>query len=149
METHTPIKRSKALVQLSREHHFGLLQAWQIRHDLTIDVPAELISRYVIDYFEKDLRGHFRKEEEYLFSKLPAGDPLREQAEKEHKQLYALVDTIIQNRTDKELLLQFAGFLSEHIRFEERVLFNHLQEIMTEEALEKLLLEMDVDGNVR
>lgn len=147
METHTPIKRSKALVQLSREHHFGLLQAWQIRHDLTIDVPAELISRYVIDYFEKDLRGHFRKEEEYLFSKLPAGDPLREQAEKEHKQLYALVDTIIQNRTDKELLLQFAGLLSEHIRFEERVLFNHLQEIMTEEALEKLLLEMDGEGN--
>jgi iron-sulfur cluster repair protein YtfE (RIC family) len=147
METHTPIKRSKAFVQFSREHHFGLLQAWQIRHDLAIEVPAELISRYVLDFFEKDLRGHFKKEEDHLFGKLPAGDPLREQAEKEHKQLYALVDTILQNRSDKELLLQFAGLLSAHIRFEERILFNHLQEIMTEEALERLLLEMDAEDS--
>lgn len=147
METHKPIKRSKAFVQFSREHHFGLLQVWQIRHDFGIDVPVELISRYVLDFFEKDLRGHFKKEEDYLFSKLPVGDPLREQAENEHRQLYRLVDSISQNRSDKELLLHFADLLGAHIRFEERVLFNHLQEIMPEEELEKLLGEMEIDGN--
>lgn len=143
METHKPIKRSKAFVQFSKEHHFGLLQVWQIRQDLTNEVPAELISRYVLDFFNKDLRDHFKKEEDYLFRKLPVGDLLREQAEKEHRQLYTLIDSISQNRTDKQLLLQFAGFLESHIRFEERILFNHLQETMTEEELKRLLLEMD------
>jgi iron-sulfur cluster repair protein YtfE (RIC family) len=143
MEVHKPIKRSKAFVQFSKEHHFGLLQVWQIRHDISINVPEELISRYVLDFFNKDLRQHFKKEEDYLFSKLPAGDLLRVQAETEHGQLYLLIDSLTKDRTSKELLHQFANLLEAHIRFEERVLFNHLQDTMTPDELERLLQEMD------
>lgn len=146
METHKPIKRSKAFVQFSKEHHFGLLQVWQIRQDITNDVDAVLISRYVLDFFNKDLRGHFKKEEDHLFSRLPVGDLLREQAEDEHSQLYSLIETISQHRDDKQLLQQFADLLEKHIRFEERVLFNHLQDTMSAEALERLLQEMEA-GN--
>lgn len=145
METHKPIKRNKAFVQFSREHHFGLLQVWQIRQDITNGIDAQLISKYTLDFFEKDLRGHFKREEDLLFSKLPVGDLLREQAEKEHSQLYQLIDNISQNRSDSQLLNQFAGLLEAHIRFEERILFNHLQEVMGEEELERLLVE--VEGN--
>ena len=143
MEAHKPIKRSKAFVQFSREHHFGLLQVWQIRQDITNGIDVQLISRYTLDFFNKDLRGHFKREEDLLFSKLPAGDLLREQAEKEHSQLYQLIDSISQNRSDGQLLQQFAGSLEAHIRFEERVLFNHLQDIMGEEELERLLVEVE------
>lgn len=146
MQTHKPIKRSKAFVQFSKEHHFGLLQVWQIRQDITNEVDAVLISRYVLDFFNKDLRGHFKKEEDYLFSQLPVGDLLREQAENEHSELYSLIEMITQKRSDKQLLQQFANLLEKHIRFEERVLFNHLQDTMSAEALEQLLQEMET-GN--
>jgi hemerythrin superfamily protein len=143
METHKPIKRSKAFVQFSREHHFGLLQVWQIRQDLANGVDAQLISKYTLEFFDKDLRGHFKREEAFLFSKLPVGDLLCEQAEKEHNQLCQLIDDISQNRSDNHLLQQFAGLLAAHIRFEERILFNHLQEIMGEEELERVIQEME------
>ena len=145
METHKPIKRSKAFVQFSREHHFGLLQVWQIRQDIANGIDTQLISKHTLDFFNKDLRGHFKREEDHLFSKLPAADPLREQAEKEHSQLYQLIDNISQNKSDKQLLTQFAGLLGSHIRFEERILFNHLQEVMGEEELERLLVEVEGD----
>jgi iron-sulfur cluster repair protein YtfE (RIC family) len=143
METPKPIQRSKAFVQFSREHHFGLLQVWQIRQDIANGIDARLISKYALEFFEKDLRGHFKREEDFLFSKLPVGDLLREQAENEHKQLYQLIDNISQNRSDSQLLQEFAGVLEAHIRFEERILFNNLQEIMGEDALERLLVEVE------
>jgi hemerythrin-like domain-containing protein len=142
METHKPIKRNKAFVQFSIEHHFGLLQVWQIRQDLANGIDAQLISKHTLEFFDKGLRVHFKREEAFLFSKLPVGDLLREQAENEHKQLYQLIDNISKNRGDGQLLQQFAGLLEAHIRFEERVLFNHLQEVMGEEELERLLVEV-------
>ena len=143
MEAHKPIKRSKAFVQFSREHHFGLLQVWQIRQDITNGVDGQLISKHTLEFFNKDLRGHFKREEDFLFSKLPVGDLLREQAEKEHSQLYQLIDCIAQDRINKKLLQHFAGILESHIRFEERILFNHLQDTMGEEELERLIQEME------
>jgi iron-sulfur cluster repair protein YtfE (RIC family) len=143
MEAHKPIKRSKAFVQFSREHHFGLLQVWQIRQDIANGVDAQLISKYTLEFFNKDLRGHFKREEDFLFSKLPIGDFLRGQAEKEHSQLYQLIDNIAQERSDIRLLTQFAGLLESHIRFEERMLFNHLQDTMGEDELERLIDEME------
>lgn len=68
---------------------------------------------------------------------------VREQAENEHIQLYQLIDSISENRNDIQLLQQFAGLLEKHIRFEERILFNHLQDIMGEEELERLIREME------
>lgn len=145
METHKPIKRSKAFVQFSREHHFGLLQVWQIRQDIANGIDTQLISKHTLDFFNKDLRAHFKREEDHLFSKLPAGDLLREQAEKEHSQLYQLIDNISQNKSDNQLLTQFANLLEAHIRFEERILFNHLQETMGEEELVRLLVDVEGD----
>ena len=71
------------------------------------------------------------------------GDLLREQAEKEHSQLYQLIDCIAQDRSNKKLLQHFEGILEAHIRFEERILFNHLQDTMGEEELERLIQEME------
>lgn len=140
MENPKPIKRSKAFVQLSKDHHFGLLLVWRIRQDLTKGTNGEEISRYVIDFYKDDLAQHFREEEEYLFSKLPVGDPLREQAEGEHRAIYNLIESIRLHHSDTALLRQFGDLLEAHIRFEERTLFNHLQEHMSPEDQEQLLL---------
>jgi iron-sulfur cluster repair protein YtfE (RIC family) len=127
MKDHTPIKRHQALVSFSKEHHYGLLLVWKIRQGLRNAVSAERIGKYVLFFFNEDLKTHFNEEEQLLFSKLPVDDTLRLQAEAEHKEVYRLIQAISETTKDEHLLRQFADTLEKHIRFEERILFNHLQ----------------------
>ncbi|MEO7264463.1 MAG: hemerythrin domain-containing protein [Ferruginibacter sp.] len=134
----TPIKRSQALIQFSREHHFGLLLVWKIRQGLKNNTESSRISSYAIFFFENELTAHFKEEEKDLFVKLPADDLLRLQAFAEHEKIYSLIDGIQKDKENINLLKEFADTLDSHIRFEERTLFNHLQQHLSEEALKKL-----------
>jgi hemerythrin-like domain-containing protein len=61
---------------------------------------------------------------------------LRKHAETDHQTTYKLVAAINNNKNNKILLIQLAEELEKHIRFEERVLFNHVQNNITAEELE-------------
>lgn len=137
-DTTTPIKRSQALIQFSREHHFGLLLVWKIRQGLKKNIEPERINSYTLFCFEKELLAHFQEEEKDLFTKLPANDYLCKQALEEHEHIYELVANLRKNPLDIKLLTAFADVLDSHIRFEERTLFNHLQSHLTEEELKEL-----------
>src|SRR5262245_25121388 len=108
MKDHKPIKRDKAFITLSKDHHFSLLLVWKIRQDLTANVNSKDISSYILGFFRDDLQEHFKEEEEFVFSKLPGDDALRKQAEDEHKNIYRLVESVRENDSDKDLLKQFA-----------------------------------------
>lgn len=138
MTMQTPIKRHKGLVSFSREHHFGLLLVWKIRQGLNMDISPDRISRYVLFFFNAELKKHFRDEEDLLFSRLENNDPKRLEAEDQHKQLYMLIRDIEMNRYDFSLLSRFAGLVEKHIRFEERVLFRYLQEQIDTAELDQL-----------
>jgi len=127
MENHLPLRRHRALVSFSKDHHFGLLLVWKIRQGLKKAVDPERISNYVSFFFKEDLEKHFKEEEELLFTQLAPGDILRKQAEAEHLAIYMLVADIAKTKNDTILLTQLADTLEKHIRFEERELFNHLQ----------------------
>lgn len=135
MTERKPIKRDKAFVTLSKDHHFTLLLVWKIRRDLAANVSVKHINSYVLEFFGDHLGEHFKEEEEIVFSKLPYGDPLREQAEKAHKDIYLLIESLLENDSDEDLPKQFADLLEAHVRFEERVLFNHMQETLKPEEL--------------
>jgi iron-sulfur cluster repair protein YtfE (RIC family) len=147
MKTITPIKRHPAIVSFSKEHHFGLLLVWKIRQGLKKSIPAERISNYVLFFFREDLDNHFKEEEQLLFSKLPAGDELRIKAERDHLEIYQLVDAIKNNKTDAGLLSEMADKLEEHIRFEERELFNHLQTNISADDLKEIEKRFSNTGN--
>jgi hemerythrin-like domain-containing protein len=127
MESHTPLKRHQAIVSFSKDHHFALLLVWKIRQGLNKTVNPERISNYVAYFFKEDLEKHFKDEEQLLFSKLPVGDFLRNRAEAEHTAIYLLIAAIVQKKNNASLLSQLADVLENHIRFEERELFTHLQ----------------------
>ncbi|MBH2003662.1 MAG: hemerythrin domain-containing protein [Sphingobacteriia bacterium] len=135
MTTPAPIKRHPAIVSFSKDHHFGLLLIWKIRQGLTRSISVERISNYILYFFKEDLASHFREEEELLFSKLSSEDPLRQRAETDHLLIYSLIRDIESNKSDEVLLNLFATELEKHIRFEERDLFNHIQEVLGVEAL--------------
>ena len=146
MKNHTPLKRHQAIVSFSKDHHFGLLLVWKIRQGLVKDIDAERISNYVLFFFKEDLVKHFREEEQFLFCKLPVDDVLRKQAEADHQAIYKLVAAIEENKHDTALLNQLADELEKHIRFEERDLFNHLQNNIKADDLELIEKRFPNDG---
>jgi hypothetical protein len=125
-----PIQRHSSLVPYSKDHHFGLLLVWKIKQGLNKSVSPGRISNYVMYFFEKDLEAHFLEEEKNLFPLLPGNDPLRKRGEQEHEHIRGIVRAIEGDKDNPALLLQFADMLKDHIRFEERILFNHLQTLL-------------------
>lgn len=142
-EAKKPIKRNLAIVEFSKDHHFALLLVWKIREGLKKSIEHKRISQYVIHFYDTDLILHFDDEEKLLFNKLSFDNPLRIQAESEHKSIKLMVDELRDNSGDNCLLEKFADTLEKHIRFEERKLFNHLQENISDNVLTEIALSVN------
>lgn len=137
-----PIRRSAALIQFSKDHHFGLLLVWKIRQGLRFEVDATRIGKYINFFFENYLKEHFKEEEELLFTELDGNDDLRLSAEKDHE-ILAISNEKIKLQPDRANMKEFADNLEKHIRFEERLLFAHLQSSLDENRLNKIAQKME------
>ncbi|MEH7889394.1 hemerythrin domain-containing protein [Elizabethkingia meningoseptica] len=135
------MKRNENIVLLSRDHHFGLLCSWKIRQGLKKEIAAERIGRYVRYFWTSHLEEHFREEEEILFPY--ADDKFAERIRQEHRQIRSLT-AAIEIAVDPELLLSFANALEQHIRFEERIWFPHLEELLDKQTMEEIGKALDV-----
>lgn len=129
-----PIKRHKALQPLSRDHHHGLLLNWKIRQGFKRGVDPERIMAYALWFWNTHLMKHFELEEKEIFPVLGNDNPLVKRALSEHRRISRLFTSDI---SDKERILSLIEEeLDNHIRFEERQLFNILQEVATTEQLQ-------------
>ncbi len=124
-----PIKRSKYLVALSSDHHFGLLFCSKIKSGLDNNVELNRIETYINYFAEHHLKAHFNQEDELLFNKIDDG--LCYQAKAEHRMLIERLNRLnyYENEEARDYTL-FAELLIKHIRFEERILFPHLENVM-------------------
>lgn len=143
MESKKPIKRNPAIVTFSKDHHFALLLVWKIRQGLKKEIEPSRIINYAIHFFDTDLIFHFEEEETLLFNKLPSNNLLRLQAEEEHKLIKLEIDSLRNNPEDKIGIENLADILEKHIRFEERELFNYLQEVFSEDELADIAEAME------
>ncbi|MCB0464275.1 MAG: hemerythrin domain-containing protein [Aequorivita sp.] len=135
MEKKKPIKRHQALQPLSRQHHFGLLFSWKLRKGFNKNVEIERMQEYARWFYEHEIKPHFRDEEKYLFPILEAENELVERALKEHRRIKRLFND---TKNPEKSLHRLEEELDAHIRFEERVLFNEIQNVATEMQLEKI-----------
>lgn len=133
-----PIKRSKAFMPLSREHHFDLLLAWKLRKGISYDIAPERISAYIQYLDAQMMREHFADEENEIFSLLPE-DKLVLRAIKEHRQIRELISQIVEKgRGNTALFHQLADLVEAHVRFEERELFPYLEEKLSKGSLAEI-----------
>lgn len=135
--TPRPIKRSKELAPLSREHHEGLLFGWKIKQGLQNGTDHQVIANFIQWFWEADLQEHFRKEEQILAIHLPQDNELVLRMMDEHQQLEALIQ-ICAMVNDEDIFLQLADGLHNHIRFEERVLFPFAEKEILSSELEAI-----------
>ena len=130
-----PIKRNESLKAISREHHHGLLLCWKIRTGIKKQIEPERIKKYSDWFYTSQLLPHFELEEQHIFTLLGNENELVKKALSEHRRLKRLFE--IETELMKNLTL-IEEELESHIRFEERVLFNEIQLIATEEQLQEI-----------
>jgi len=145
MEKKKPIKRHEALKPLSRQHHFGLLFSWKIRKGFSKRIPVERMHRFSSWFFENEILPHFKAEEKYIFPVLGKDHEQVKRALKEHRRIKRLFRD---HKSPEKSLSILEEELQAHIRFEERILFNEVQQQATPEqlkAIEEHHLEPDSD----
>jgi hemerythrin-like domain-containing protein len=132
-----PIKRSKQLTPLSKEHHDGLLFSWKIKRGLKNGTDIKLIADYVKWFWNNQLEEHFSQEEQVLAPHLPAENEMLQKMLDEHQEIEAMVH-IIESIPDESMLDKLSDAVHDHIRFEERELFQYAEQVIPEEALNKI-----------
>ncbi|SOE23519.1 hypothetical protein SAMN06298216_3904 [Spirosomataceae bacterium TFI 002] len=130
-----PIKRNEFLKPISREHHHGLLLSWKIRTGIKKEIAPERIKKYTDWFWEENLKDHFEIEEKYIFPILGNEHPMVKKALSQHRRLKRLFE--YSDKVDKYLSL-IEEELESHIRFEERTLFNEIQNVANKEQLQLL-----------
>ncbi len=133
-----PLKRNENLVKLSKDHHAGLLFCWKIRQGVKYHIETDRMIKYVKYFWDHHFASHFKEEEQFLFA--PLKDKEVQKALDDHQKIKIFVDKIAVSGMESEddVLLELADTVDDHIRYEERILFPHLQEELSDEQLEKI-----------
>jgi hemerythrin-like domain-containing protein len=139
MKKINPIKRSKQLVPLSRDHHDALLFIWKIRQGLKNKTPVAVVGDYVKWFWNNHLKDHFDQEEKILLPNLPNEDELVQRLKQEHVMIRNMID-----KESNETSISILGdALNDHIRFEERQLFPHIEQTVSEDQLNEISRQLD------
>jgi hypothetical protein len=133
-----PLKRNECIKKFSRDHHLGLLFCWKIRHGLKAGVALNRVCKYVAYFWQQHLQWHIKDEEKILFSHLK--DRRVQKALNEHKLISAQVQDVINDSENnkRKSLTKLADMVDDHIRYEERILFHHLEMKLNKEQLENI-----------
>lgn len=122
---------------LSHDHHSGLLFCWKIKEGIKKGIDVLRIRSYINFFWKHHLNEHFQEEESLLFNRL--NDSLTNQAKQEHAMLIERINRMnyyeVENGQD---FLSFAELMIKHIRFEERILFPHLEKELPVTMLENV-----------
>jgi hemerythrin-like domain-containing protein len=137
-----PIKRSKQLAPLSREHHDGLMYVWKIREGLKNGTAISKLKQYTIWFWQQHIKPHFYQEEKILLPYIPANHELAIRVKKEHENIRELILNL-DREADEKTFIQLCDLLNNHIRFEERQVFLFLEQTLPVEKLNNIYLQLE------
>ena len=141
------MRRDAGLAPLSEEHHHGLVFAVRIERELPAASADEVEALYsrLLQFWSRGLLPHFHTESECLLARLirhrPVDDPQIQRLHRDHLSMYGLVSRMkdaAAHAERREALREFGAALHDHIRWEERELFETAQAVLTEQGLDAL-----------
>ncbi len=125
----------------STEHYENLLFVGRIRQGLENKTDAVRISAFVNWFWQTQLASHMAKEEAVLLPLLTQNKALKEQLLNEHAAIRFLVREI-HHASSVEFLHKLVQVISNHIRFEEQVLFKYIEVSATAKELRELEIKL-------
>jgi hemerythrin-like domain-containing protein len=133
------MKRNQNLIELSRDHHQGLLLGWKIKQGFKYQVPLDEIKKYIVYFAKEALFPHFEEEEKQVLIHLEATNKFYQRTLSEHRKIRELIAEIQAKESSTEaLFLNLADHIHDHIRFEERELFPYLETTLSDEQLDEI-----------
>ena len=134
--------RDKNLVPLSRQHQHALALCVRINRALQAETPdLAPWQEEIAQAFDQEISVHFQAEEVVLFpaaAEFSGLCPLVDELLHDHAELRGLFAQAGEGLLDRQKLLEFAAKLPEHIRKEERQLFEELQKLISPEKMAAL-----------
>lgn len=128
--------RHPSLQALSRDHHHALVLAKRAARAASGSEEEQLaMCQQLAAAFAQDLEPHFVSEEKdlpALLAKESTAQALLEQFAEEHASLRQLAAALGDGQ--RTMLAPFANALAEHVRFEERVLFPAIEQVLVRNA---------------
>jgi iron-sulfur cluster repair protein YtfE (RIC family) len=142
------MRRHPALVPLSEEHHHELAHARRLGRAAGAGPEERLaVASAYIDAFFTETVEHFRREEEILFPmyvRYAGSTPVLERILREHMELHGLVRALRAEAAAGDIppqaLRTLADLLHDHVRVEERELFEEIERIVPAAELERVRL---------
>jgi len=134
--------RDKSLIPLSRQHQHALALCVRIERASPIpDADLGAWQTEVVQLFQNEVGTHFAAEERVLFPAARRFEelvPLVDELLAEHGALRGSFTRGAENQMSAADLMAFARLLSAHIRKEEGLLFERLQQLMHADELAAL-----------
>jgi len=134
--------RDKNLVPLSRQHQHALALCVRIdRAHQAGEMDCSPWQAEIIQLWEQEVAAHFAAEERFIFPAAVRFHALRELVSdliEDHRKLREFVLGAADRQLDSDSLREFGQKLSQHIRKEERQLFEGLQKVLSPEEFECL-----------
>ena len=133
-----PIKRNENIAKLSRDHHASLMFCWKLRQGIKQHISTERVVSYIKYFLDNHMALHFKEEEDILFQ--PLQDDKVHKAISDHVEILKLANTVlVSGKKDLSAKLsQLADLVDAHVRYEERILFPHLEQNLTDNQLENI-----------
>lgn len=133
-----PIKRNMNIVKLSKDHHASLLFCWKIRQGIKYHIEFHRLVDYINYFWKNHFSEHFKEEEQFLFA--PYNDEIVQKAIDDHRKIKKMISNLPLETPEsrEDSLSELADTVNEHVRYEERILFPHLEKKLSEEQLEMI-----------
>jgi hemerythrin-like domain-containing protein len=138
------MKRHDNLQPLSRQHHNELMACLLLKKGIKKQASLKTMQDFTRQFWQHDLKHHVELEEKMLIPFLQSKPSLKKYVHVLHND-HQLMERIFDRSQDGLLsyrtLELFAGYVEDHIRFEERVVFAAMQEAVPEEEWKDLFFD--------
>jgi hemerythrin-like domain-containing protein len=137
-----PLRRNENIIPFSKDHHTTLLFCWKLKQGVKLGADVAVMKNYVKYFWKDHMEPHFREEEELLFA--PLVDEMVQKAISEHHQIKQQVEKVLIEEgvaaiNDLSLL---SDMVDDHVRYEERQLFPHLEQALSHDELTSIGREL-------
>lgn len=135
------MKRDVSLQPLSRQHHDALMACLMIEKGVRKNTDLKILQDFTRQVWEKDINTYFTLQENYLVPNLRQNkfpEYIIQSLLRDHELLRVLSQRILNGGASYQGFLAFSTLLEQHIRFEERLVFEKAQEMVPEKELMKV-----------
>ena len=143
------MKRDTALQPLSHQHHNSLMGCLLVKKGVEKRADKKVLKDFILNWWQADLQKHMQAEEKVLLPYLNQhkfDKSYLNVISREHDTIRLLADRLRQHEDGYRLYSIYAEMVEQHIRFEERVVFEKIQEKFSSQQLAALEKQMPVES---